>query len=114
MPSSNTILGNTFWGIHSDIISNKLPFLPVFIILNCLINYSFAVELLQNNDSFVNIINDRAVSKEYVNISNTILSKSDNNVSLLIPLVPVNVSTQNIFVRHRLLTNIKDVGIPTK
>ena len=44
----------------------------------------------------------------------TYFPKNDNNVSLLIPVVTVNVSTKNDYVKHRLLTNNKDVGIPNK
>ena len=112
--SSKTIPGKYFWSIHSNIISNKVSSLPVFIILNCLINNSFADELLQNNDSFVNIVNDRVVSKKDVVILNNIDSKNDNNVSLLIPSVPVNVSTKTYSVKHRLLKNNKYFGIPNK
>ena len=112
--SSKTIPGNSFWSIHSDVISNKVSSLPVVIIPNFLINNSFYVELLHNNDSFVNIVNDWTVSKKDVIISNNTLSKNDNNISLLIPSVPVNVSTKNDSVKHRFLTNNKDVGIPNK
>ena len=45
-------------------MSNKVPSLPVVIIPNSLIDYLFAVELLQNNDSFFNIVNDRAVTNQ--------------------------------------------------
>ena len=95
-------------------MSYKVPSLPVVIIPNSLIDYLFAVELLQNNDLFVNIVNDRAVTNKDVVMSNTILSKYDNNVTLLIPSVPVNMPTKNNDVKHRLLTNNKDVGIPNK
>ena len=44
----------------------------------------------------------------------TYFPKNDNNVSLLIPVVTVNVSTKNDYVKHRLLTNNKDVGISNK
>ena len=47
--------------------------------------------------SFIHTVNDRVVSNKDVDISNNILTKNDNNVSLLIPSVPVNVSTKKIF-----------------
>ena len=62
--SSNTIPGKTFWSINSDAISNKVPSLPVVAIPEYLLNNLFAVELLQNNDSFFNIVNDRAVTNQ--------------------------------------------------
>ena len=65
--------------------------------------------------SFIHTVNDRVVSNKDVDISNNILTKNDNNVSLLIPSVPVNVSTKKYSVKHRLLTINKDVGnIPKK
>ena len=104
-----------FLGYSFDVISNKITSLHIIKILKCLINNSFPVELLQNNYSFVNIVNDRIVSKRDVDISNNILIKNDNNVYLLIPSVPLNISTKNDSIKHRLLTNNnKDVSIPNK
>ena len=80
----------------------------------CLINNEFAVELLKDNDLFIHTINDRVVLKKDVDISNNIPFKNDNNFSLLIPSVPINVSTKKDSIKHRLLANNKDVGIPNK
>ena len=108
--SSNTIPGKLFWGVHSDVISNKVPSLPVVIIPNCLINNSFAVESLQNNDSFVNIVNNRAITKkDDVDIPQNkdvdILSKNNNQ-----PSVPVNIPPK--IVSNQFFNSDKDVGIP--
>ena len=62
--SSNTIPRKSFWSINSDVMSNKVPSLPVVVVPDCLLNNSFAVELLENNDSFLNIINDWAVTNQ--------------------------------------------------
>ena len=62
--SSNTIAGKLIWSIYSDVISNKVPSLPVVVIPNCVLNNLFAVELLQNDDSFLNIVNDREVTNK--------------------------------------------------
>ena len=43
---------------------HRFPSLPVVVLPNCLLNNSFAVELLQNNDSFLNIVNDRTVTNK--------------------------------------------------
>ena len=45
-------------------MSNKVPSLPVVAIPEYLLNNLFIVELLQNNDSFFNIVNDRAVTNQ--------------------------------------------------
>ena len=100
--------------MHYNVIFNKVSSIPVDIIPNCLINNEFAVELLKYNDLFIHTVNDRVVLKKDVDISNNIPFKNDNNFSLLIPSVPINVSTTKDSIKHRLLANNKDVGIPNK
>ena len=60
--SSNNIPGKSFWSINFDVISNTVPSLLVVVVHDCLLNSPFAVELLQNNDSFLNIVNNRSVT----------------------------------------------------
>ena len=62
--SSNTVPWKSFWSIHSDVISKKVPSLPVVVIPNCLLNKLISVELLQNDDSFLNIVNDQVVTNK--------------------------------------------------
>ena len=48
----------TSWQDSSDIISKKVFSTPVIIIPKCIKNNKFAVELLKNNDSFIQTNND--------------------------------------------------------
>ena len=93
------------WSIHSDVIPNKFPFLHVVVILNCLLNNLFAVELLQNNDSFVNIVNDRAVTnKDNFDIpqnKDVDITSEYNNQSWVPVKVPLNkVYTQFVNMKQ--------------
>ena len=118
--SSNTIPGKSLCSIHSDVIYNKVHSLSVVAIPTCLINNSFTVELLQNNDSFLNIVNDRAVTnKDDVDIPQNkdvnIPSKNNNQSSLHIK-VPRNKLLNQLFnsdtVKYHVSTNDKDISIP--
>ena len=97
--SSNTIPGKSFWSINSDVISNKVPSLPVVAIPEYLLNNLFAVELLQNNNTGFNIVNDRTVTnQDAVDLPQrkdvNIPSKNDNQLSVHVAVPCKKVSNQ--------------------
>ena len=86
---SNINPGKLFWSINFDVISNKVSPLPVVNVHQYLLHNSFAVELLENNDSFLRAVTNKddvdIPRNKYVNIP----SKNNNQAS-----VPFKVSTK--------------------
>ena len=87
--SSNINPGKQFWSINSDVISNKVSPLPVVNVHQCLLNNSFAIQWLENNDSFLRAVTNKDDIDIPQNENVNILSKNNNQASL-----PFKVSKQ--------------------
>ena len=86
--SSNINPGKPFWR-NSDVISNKVSLLPVVNVHQCVCNNSFAVEFLENNDSFFRAVTNKDDVDIPQNKNVNIPSKNNNQSS-----VPFKVSTK--------------------
>ena len=110
-------LGKLFWSINSGVIFNKVSSLPVVKVHKLLLDNSFAVELLENNDSFLRVVTNKDDVDIPQNIHVDIPSKNNNQ-----ELVPVKLSTKKVSnqifncdtVKYHVSTNNNDVGIPKK